>query len=134
MEDGQLLGFVADFLSTLDARGTCTELSNALALQVYTMLRPYCRVVDVPSEVTKALNGRRISPGGKPNAGNEPLAIYFTSVRALDKPLVAVLIKDSSIDMLVVGYVLTELPLLVKEIEVSSELRSARIPLFEGKF
>jgi hypothetical protein len=89
-------------------------------------------VVNVAAEIAQAGERGRISSRGKANAGYEPVAVNFGAVRALDEPLVATLVKSRTVNVLVVGYMGRDIPFLVDELEIFSELLPASISLAKG--
>lgn len=97
------------------------------------MLWPYCGVVDITFEVSKTLNWWRISSRGETDARNEPFAEDLASIRALNKPLLGAFVKDSAVYVLVVCYVLLQLPFLLEMIKISSELWATWIAFLEGE-
>ena len=66
------------------------------------MLGPDRGVIDVSPEVPKAVDRRGVPTSCKAYAWDEPSAVYFTSVRAFDEPLMSALVEHGTVDMLVV--------------------------------
>lgn len=124
---------VANLLDDLNTRGTGTELSNSLVLEVDTMLRPHRGVVNVAAEVAQALDRGCIPSGGKPNTWDEECAADFASIRTLNQPVLLGLAESGSIDVLVVCDMSTDIPLLFDVVKIPSELWTAGIALFECK-
>ena len=69
----------------------------------------------------------------EPDAGNEVCATDLATIRALNQPLVLALVESGPIDVLVVGDMLTHVPLLLDVVEISSEFRTSSVALLECK-
>lgn len=128
-----MLNTVANLLRDLNATSTRTNLRHALALEVNAMLRPDGRVIHLALKVAEALNRRRIMSRGEANTRDEPPTGDFTPIRAVDAPLVGLLVEACPVYMLVVLDVLFHAPLFLDVFEVASELLPTGVAFLKGK-
>lgn len=99
--DGEVLDLWSDLLNGLDTRGTSTDNSHALSLEVCIVLRPLGGVEDFSLEVTETWERWRIVLRGEADVGHKPLASDGRFVGAFNEPFVRLLIEGCSIDAFV---------------------------------
>ncbi|KAH9845394.1 hypothetical protein Tdes44962_MAKER06679 [Teratosphaeria destructans] len=97
------------------------------------MLRPDSSVVDIPPEVAEPRDRRAVLLGSEANARYEPSSVDLAAIRALNEPLLPLLVELRSVYVLAVFCVLINLPLLLDEFKVATELWPAGITLLERK-
>ena len=130
---GKLFDMVANFLNDLNPRGARTDFGHALAFQVDPVLRPCSGVIDVAVKIAQAREWRCIAFTGKSDAGDEPGCLDLGAISALDQPLVAGLVKCCTIHVFIEGDVVSDIPLLLDVIEISSQFFPVRIAILEHK-
>jgi hypothetical protein len=86
LEDGELGNVGGDLLNRLDARGTSTDDTDTLALDIDALLRPDGRVGANALELVEALERGNVALGGKAGAEDEVLGLVDVTTLGVDVP------------------------------------------------